>query len=333
MSEDIDKDFDNILARGVIEPSEGTWSSGNAKYLHKLTEKGREYLWTKESKNAFETLKSKLLGVPILSHSDFSKPLILDTNTSQSVIGAVLSLETDGKEKKYRLREPYTLEDRAHTLRLLERNAEGQLARWLEVLSSYNLKIIKHRHGHQHRKADALSRTPCKQSCYKSDWKKNQPVNIVTQAPIFEGNEDVKSVRGKRKRAQMQIQKSGYPIERIAIDNLGKLPKTARNDKYILVIGDYNTKLTESFPMENMGASTVAYILATEIIYRCGVPTIHSDHRRQFESETFSESVTFSKLAKPVQHHTIHNPMVWFERFNSMLLNMLSVYNDKHHTN
>ncbi|CAC5368542.1 unnamed protein product [Mytilus coruscus] len=71
------------------------------------------------------------------------------------------------------------------------KNAEGQLARWLEVLSSYNMKI-KHRPGNQHRNADALSRMPCKQCGFNKDWeKKLVRVNVVTQAPPIEANEAV----------------------------------------------------------------------------------------------------------------------------------------------
>ncbi|CAC5410703.1 unnamed protein product [Mytilus coruscus] len=71
------------------------------------------------------------------------------------------------------------------------KNAEGQLARWLEVLSSYNMKI-KHRPGNQHRNADALSRMPCKQCGFdKRLGEKLVRVNVVTQAPPIEANEAV----------------------------------------------------------------------------------------------------------------------------------------------
>lgn len=39
------------------------------------------------------------------------------------------------------------------------RNIEGQLARWLEELSSYDFQI-KHRSGSSHENADTLSRIP-----------------------------------------------------------------------------------------------------------------------------------------------------------------------------
>jgi hypothetical protein len=37
------------------------------------------------------------------------------------------------------------------------KNPEGQMARWLQVLSSYDMTIV-HRPGRQHRNANALSR-------------------------------------------------------------------------------------------------------------------------------------------------------------------------------
>jgi predicted nucleic-acid-binding Zn-ribbon protein len=52
------------------------------------------------------------------------------------------------------------------------KNPEGQLARWLEVLSEYDMEII-HMPGNKHSNADALSRVPCKQCGYCSNWKNN----------------------------------------------------------------------------------------------------------------------------------------------------------------
>ena len=42
------------------------------------------------------------------------------------------------------------------------KNPEGQLARWLEVISQYDL-VIQHRPGKKHTNADGLSRRQCKQ--------------------------------------------------------------------------------------------------------------------------------------------------------------------------
>lgn len=49
------------------------------------------------------------------------------------------------------------------------KNIQGQLARWLEELSQYNM-IIQHRSGVKHQNADALSRIPDSiPSCYTID--------------------------------------------------------------------------------------------------------------------------------------------------------------------
>ena len=70
-----------------------------AKCLHRLTEKGRTFIWNQECQIAFETLKSKLVEAPILAHPDFTKPFILDTDASLDSIGGVLSQEIDGRER------------------------------------------------------------------------------------------------------------------------------------------------------------------------------------------------------------------------------------------
>ena len=44
------------------------------KPLNKLTEKKQKFIWTKECKEAFDTLQSKLTQAPILSFPDFNEP-------------------------------------------------------------------------------------------------------------------------------------------------------------------------------------------------------------------------------------------------------------------
>lgn len=64
------------------------------------------------------------------------------------------------------------------------KNPEGQLARWLEVLSTYDM-LIEHRPGAQHQNADALSRIPCKQCGFFSSWdQEDMPgsVNTITKS-------------------------------------------------------------------------------------------------------------------------------------------------------
>ncbi|VDI16471.1 Hypothetical predicted protein [Mytilus galloprovincialis] len=86
----------------------------------------------------------------------------------------------------------------------------------------------------------------------------------------------------------MAIVETSSPMERLATDILGELSETENGNRYILVVSDYYTKWTESFPMPNMEASTVVKIIVEEVIARFGVPSwIHSDQGRQYESRLF----------------------------------------------
>ncbi len=120
----------------------------------------------------------------------------------------------------------------------------------------------------------------------------------------------------KPHRAPLQSDTSGLPMQRIAMDIIGPLPETEQQNKYILVIADYFTKWTESFPMKNMEAKTIADILVNKFICRFGAPDyIHTDQGRNFESSLISEvcgllGITKTRtLQKQELPPTIHNQM------------------------
>ena len=70
-----------------------------AKPLHRLTEKGVIFSWTPECENSFNLLKAQLTSAPTLTLPDWSRLFILDTDASDTGIGAVLSqLQEDGSE-------------------------------------------------------------------------------------------------------------------------------------------------------------------------------------------------------------------------------------------
>lgn len=64
--------------------------------MTRKTAKG--FLWTSTCQLAFENLKQKLVTPPILAYPDFARPFILQTDTSDQAIGAILSQEHDGQE-------------------------------------------------------------------------------------------------------------------------------------------------------------------------------------------------------------------------------------------
>ena len=134
------------------------------------------------------------------------------------------------------------------------------------------------------------------------------------------------------KRAPMQIVRSGYPMERLAIDILGELPMTPNGNKYILVISDYFTKWTEALPMPNMEACTVAKTLVENVLCMFGIPQkIHSDQGRQFESNLFQEICKLLGIEKTrtTPYHPESDGMV--ERFNRTLATMLSAFVSSNH--
>ena len=132
----------------------------------------------------------------------------------------------------------------------------------------------------------------------------------------------------------MQVARSGYPMERIAVDILGELPVTERGNKYVLVVSDYFTKWTVSYPMSNMEAATVAKLLVEELFSRFGIPDqIHSDQGHQFESKLFAEMCDLLHIDKTrtTLYHPQSDGMV--ERFNKTLCSMIRAYINENHTN
>lgn len=180
-----------------------------AKLLHCLTEKTCKFEWDYNCQEAFDKLRQKLVSAPILAFPDYTKAFILDTDASDTCIGAVLSqLDDEGAkrvvayasctlsqaERKYcvtrkellavvtfikhfrphLLGRHFTLwmDHGSQTWLTRFKEPEGQLARWLEKLQEYDFDIL---HRQCHGNADALSRLPCTQCDGES--------NITTDVP------------------------------------------------------------------------------------------------------------------------------------------------------
>ena len=161
--------------------------------LTQLTKKDVNFTWTSECQIAMEKLKKALCSAPILAYPQPIGGYILDTDASNTGIGAVLSQIQEGQEhvicygskkldraqqnycvtrrellavvtfmaqyRHYLLGQEFILRTDHGSLRWLcnFKEPEGQMARWLETLAQYNFKIV-HRDGKRHQNADALSR-------------------------------------------------------------------------------------------------------------------------------------------------------------------------------
>ena len=170
-----------------------------AKPLIRLTEKKVNFVWSDEHENAWLQLRELMADSPVLAYPDKDAQFILDTDASDFGIGAVLSQTIDGVErviaygsrvlsraerrycitrrellavvhfcklyKHYLIGKPFIVRTDHAALKWLKsfKQPEGQVARWLEELSVFDMEDIEHRPGRKHSNADGLSRGPCPQ--------------------------------------------------------------------------------------------------------------------------------------------------------------------------
>ena len=163
--------------------------------LVQLTKKGSKFLWASSQEHAFLQLKSLLCSAPILAYPQFNKRFFLQTDASDSGLGAVLTqVDNNGCERVisyasrslsdrekvysttekealaiifavshyrvYLLGREFTLVTDHSALQWLQSvEPKGRLARWVMALQEFCF-IVKHRPGTANKNADALSRLP-----------------------------------------------------------------------------------------------------------------------------------------------------------------------------
>ena len=180
--------------------------------LHRACQKGDRFRWTAECEEAFQDIKHRLSSAPILAFPQLDVPFILDSDASDSGLGAVLSQVQCGKERviAYAARALSKAERNYSTTRkeLLAlvwgtehfetflygrrflvrtdysalqwlrnfKNPRGQVARWLERLSDFDFEV-EHRPGQLHGNADGLSRLP---------WDEGASVKVERDATLIQ---------------------------------------------------------------------------------------------------------------------------------------------------
>jgi hypothetical protein len=149
--------------------------------------------WTEETQKAFQDLKGALCSGPVLVTPDFSKPLVVQTDPSETGVGAILSQLQEGEEhpvmyirlmllpreqrysivekeclaikwvletlKYYLLGRNFTLVTDHATLVWISRNKDSnaRVTRWFLFLQPFAFSVI-YRSGAAHGNADVLSR-------------------------------------------------------------------------------------------------------------------------------------------------------------------------------
>jgi hypothetical protein len=133
--------------------------------------------------------------------------------------------------------------------------------------------------------------------------------------------------RPRKAKAPMQQYLPGVTMERVSMDVLGPLPKSDKDNKFILLVCDYFTKWVEAFPMPNQEAQTVADLFVKEFICRYGVPRkIFTDQGSNFQSELFKKVCAMLEIDKSrtTPYHPQSDGLV--ERMNRTIEAMISMF-------
>ena len=116
----------------------------------------------------------------------------------------------------------------------------------------------------------------------------------------------------------------GSSLQLVAVDILSPFLESENGNSYILVIGNYFTRWMEAYPIPNQEAVTVAQVLIQEFFFRFSPPEqLHSDQRKQFESELVAEVCKLLGILKT--RATPYQPQSdgLIEKFNCTLLSVL----------
>ncbi|GFS92474.1 retrovirus-related Pol polyprotein from transposon 17.6 [Trichonephila clavipes] len=119
------------------------------------------------------------------------------------------------------------------------------------------------------------------------------------------------------------------PFHRIGIDLLGRFPKSAHGNKWIIVCTDYSTRYAITKALPTAEVDEIAKFLLEEIVLRHGAPrVIITDRGAVFRSRLVSSLVDLCNIDHrfTTAYHPQTNGLT--EHFNKTLADMLSMYVD-----
>ena len=130
----------------------------------------------------------------------------------------------------------------------------------------------------------------------------------------------------RKARGELNLFHAGSPMERVHLDFLGPLPRTAAGNENILVLVDQFTKWVECIALPDQTALTTAKAMV-EVFGRLGFPLeIFTDQGRNFESELFKSVCDLLHIhkARTTPYHPSSNGQV--ERFNRTLMDAVRCF-------
>ncbi|RWS21970.1 pol polyprotein-like protein, partial [Leptotrombidium deliense] len=137
--------------------------------------------------------------------------------------------------------------------------------------------------------------------------------------------------KSKMKHGLMQQMPTASPFQIVAIDFAGPLPKTSRQNEYIVVLIDFGTRWIEAKALRSATADSVINFLQESVFLRHSIPKqLISDRGVQFVSGKFQEFLNENgvKHTQTSAYHPQSNGCV--ERQNRTLKNIMSKYVASH---
>ncbi|KAL6427138.1 hypothetical protein ACFW04_008640 [Cataglyphis niger] len=108
-----------------------------------------------------------------------------------------------------------------------------------------------------------------------------------------------KLVRVKTKQPMIITDTPGSSFDKVAMDIVGPLPKTERDNEYILTLQDQLTKFCMEIPLQNQTSETIAEAFVDHFICIFGAPkAILTDQGRNFISELMRKIAKIFKIRK-----------------------------------
>ncbi|GFU86235.1 retrovirus-related Pol polyprotein from transposon 297 [Trichonephila clavipes] len=275
-----------------------------AEPLQSLLKSGVEFHWGPEEVEAFNSLKKALTSDPVLGMYDERASTEIHTDASggrgNGNIRQIFSSHDeyepcDGTEKGSRPCEIKTLSNSSKNEEfrfidgiLCRKNFDPDGKLWLPVIPKH-LRADILRHFHDAPTAGHLGFAKTYDRIRKRFYWPGMYRNVVRYVMHCRECQRRKSVPQRPPGRLVPIPPAIAPFHRIGIDLLGRFPKSAHGNKWIIVCTDYSTRYAITKALPTAEVDEIAKFLLEEIVLRHGAPrVIITDRGAVFRSRLVS---------------------------------------------